>query len=227
MYTVYNTVYCVYTHIQVRTMYQIISPAAIIVSGPSGCGKTTLIKDLIRYKKELFSIKPTRVVYYYAIYQSVFDSMPGVEFIQGRPMSLEPFRTDEHVLIIIDDQMLELLNDEITATLFISSCHHDCNSVIIVTPNIFHQGKNARTISLNAHMMFLFANCRDRSSIGFLARQMYPRKSGILTEAFEDATRNKPYHYLCVDLSPHLRDEDLRLRTHILPYKKCIVYKPL
>ena len=112
---------------QVQTMYQIISPAAIIVSGPSGCGKTTLIKDLIRYKKELFSIEPTRVVYYYAIYQSVFDSMPGVEFIQGRPMSLEPFRTDEHVLIIIDDQMLELLNDEITATLFISSCHHDCN----------------------------------------------------------------------------------------------------
>ena len=208
-------------------MYQFISPAPFILSGPSGCGKTYLIRDLIRYKKELFSIEPTEVVYYYAIYQKIYDSMPGVEFIQGRPSSLERFQNNEHSLIIIDDHMLDLMNDKVTAALFIRGSHHYGVSVIIVSQNIFHQGKVSRTISLNTHYIFFFRSPRDSSIINRIASQMYPGKGGILIEAFEDATKNKPYNYLCIDLSPHLHDDNLRLRSHIFPHEECIVYKPL
>ena len=208
-------------------MYQIIAPAPILVSGPSGCGKTYLIRDLIRYKKDLFSIEPTEVVYYYAIYQEIYNSMPGVEFIQGRPSSLERFQNDEHSLIIIDDAMLDLVNDKVTASLFIRGSHHYGISVIIVSQNIFQQGKVSRTISLNTHYIFMFRSPRDSSIINRIASQIYPGKGGILIEAFQNATQNKLYGYLCIDLSPHLQDDNLRLRCHILPNEECIVYKPL
>jgi len=70
-------------------------------------------------------------------------------------------------------------------------------------------------MSLNARYMILFKNPRDVSQFANLARQMYPKTSQFVVEAYRDATR-EPYSYLLVDLRPE-QDEELRLRTNIFP----------
>ena len=101
--------------------------------------------------------------------------------------------------------------DETVAKLFTRGSHHKNVSVVYLAQNLFpKKNKFARTISLNAHYMFLFKNPRDATQFATLARQMYPDKSQFAVEAYKDATR-EPYSYLLVDVRPE-QDDDLRLR---------------
>jgi len=79
-----------------------------------------------------------------------------------------------------------------------------------------------RTISLNAQYIVLFKNPRDNSQFEHLARQLYPHTSRLAVEAYKNAT-TEPYGYLLVKLRSE-QDEDLRLRTHIFPSERQIVY---
>jgi hypothetical protein len=49
------------------------------------------------------------------------------------------------------------------ASLFTKKSHHRNISVMYIEQNLFHKGKNHRTISLNAHYMVLFKNPRDEA----------------------------------------------------------------
>jgi len=69
--------------------------------------------------------------------------------------------------------------------------------------------KFARTMSLNAHYMDLFKNPRCQSVCEL-------RETDVSkVDAYKDSSR-EPYSYLLVDLRPE-QDDDLRLRTNILP----------
>ena len=83
-----------------------------------------------------------------------------------------------------------------------------------LTQNLFPQGKNARTISLNAHYIIAFKNPRDALSVRILAQQAFPHKVPFVMESFQDAT-TRPYGYLLFDLHPST-PEEYRLRTNIL-----------
>jgi len=133
---------------------------------------------------------------------------------------LNDFDGSEPALLIIDDLMHE--TDETVAKLFTRGSHHKNVSVVYLAQNLFPKNKFARTISLNAHYMFLFKNPRDATQFATLARQMYPHKSQFAVEAYKDATR-EPYSYLLVDLRPE-QDDDLRLRTNIFPGETHYVY---
>ena len=80
---------------------------------------------------------------------------------------------------------------------------------------MFFQGKESRTISLNANYITVFANPRDKTQITNLSKQMYPGRSKFMREAYEDATKI-PYGYLFIDLKPSTPNE-LRLRARIFP----------
>ena len=69
-----------------------------------------------------------------------------------------------------------VMNDSSMMKVFTERSHHQNISVIFMTQNIFHQGKTARTISLNTQYMVLFENARDPQQIKTLAKQMYPDK---------------------------------------------------
>lgn len=135
---------------------------------------------------------------------------------RGRPQSFEDLiDTSKRNLIILDDLMSETANDKKISNLFTKGSHHKKLSVILVSQNLFHQGKESRTISLNAHYLILFKNPRDASQIAYLARQMFPEKPKYLQEAYKDAT-SKPYGYLFIDLKSNTPD-NFRLRTQIFP----------
>jgi hypothetical protein len=118
--------------------------------------------------------------------------------------------------------MTQCHSDERMTRLFSVGSSHNNLSIIFIVHNIFHHGKEMRNLSLNTHYMILFKNPRDSQQIATLARQMYPRNSQFLVEAYQDATK-QPHGYLFIDLKPKTNDQ-LRIRTGILPGDTHYVY---
>jgi len=194
-------------------------PFTGIVCGPTGCGKTRWIFRLIENADKIIVPKPSKILYCYGEYQTLFAKYSQVEFNEGLP-DISKFDGKEPTLLIIDDLM-----DETNANvekIFTRMSHHRNISVLYIAQNMFPKNKHARTISLNAHYMVLFKNPRDAGQFAVLARQMYPSGSQFAMEAYKDAT-DLPYGYLLVDLKPDT-DERFRLRTNIFPEELTHVY---
>ena len=199
----------------------LLHPFTCIVSGPSGSGKTSLVKSII--DKNVIQPRPTRILWLYAEDQPLYHGMKNVEFVQGIPDDLGTrFEKRHNNLVILDDLMTQCHSDERLTRLFSVGSHHRNLSVIFIIHNLFHYGKEMRTVSLNSHYIILFKNPRDRLQISTLARQMYPGQSQILIEAFQNATQ-EAYGYLLIDLKP-TTNELHRIRTGILPNDTPIVY---
>ncbi|KMQ81740.1 hypothetical protein RF55_25379, partial [Lasius niger] len=190
-----------------------------LVSGPTGSGKSVFVKKMLEH--HMFHPWPDKVIYCYGVYQPLFNSMKDVIFEEGLPSYLNQI---QNALIIVDDLMTELSGDSRLSNLFTKGSHHRYISIIFIVQNLFHQGKEMRTIHLNCHYMTLFKNPRDKSQVMHLARQMFPGKSKAFQEIFQDAT-HPAYGYLFLDLRPETEDR-LRMRSGIFPGDKHYVYEP-
>jgi len=200
-----------------------VTPFTCIVSGPTQCGKTSWVARLLREKDYQFSAVPQNIVWCYGTWQKAYEGLGSVvnKWVEGLP-DLEDFDADVNNLVIIDDLMSE--TDERVTKLFTKGSHHKNISVIYLVQNLFNKGKEHRTISLNAHYMVLFKNPRDANQVNHLAKQMYPKNTKFLLEAFKDAT-SEPHGYLLIDLKQATED-DLRVRTHIFEGEIMEVYVP-
>ena len=159
----------------------------------------------------------------YVADQPLYKGLKGVEFYRGiSEDTKERFNPKEENLLIIDDIMTQWHSDERMTRLFSVGSSHKNLSVIFIVHNLFYQGKEMCNISLNAHYIPLFKIPRDSQQISSLARQMYPRKSQFLIEAYQDATK-KPHGYLFIELKPKTKDQ-LRTRTGILPSDTHYIY---
>ena len=67
--------------------------------------------------------------------------------------------------------------------------------------NLYYQGKESRTMSLNNQYLVIFNNPRDQQQIIVLARQMYPGQSEKFLNTYRMAS-SKPFGYLLRDLKP-------------------------
>ena len=97
--------------------------------------------------------------------------------------------------------MSEASNDKRICDLFTKGTHHHNLSVICLVQNLYYQGKESRTMSLNSQYLVLFNNPRDQQQVMVLARQMYPGQSEKFLSSYKMAT-SKPYGYLAIDLKP-------------------------
>ena len=194
-------------------------PFTCLIAGPSGCGKTTFVKQLLDHKERMISPVPERVVWHYGEWQPMYDTMIGVEFMEGLP-DLKTLDKKRKTLIIIDDLMAEA-DKSVTALFTKKSSHHNL-SVLFLVQNLFDKNTEMRTISRNAKYLVLFKNPRNVSQINALAYQMYPRHVKFLQEVYEDAT-SKPHGYLLIDLRQDTA-EQYRLRTDIMPDEDTFVY---
>lgn len=86
-------------------------PFTMLVSGPTGSGKSFFVKDLIQHKQDMFSTIPDKIVWFYGIYQSMYDEIQDVTFIEGLPSKYRDF-LGSHTLFVIDDLMSECGNDK-------------------------------------------------------------------------------------------------------------------
>ena len=203
-------------------------PFTCVIAGPTQCGKTVFLEKLLTYAKELIKDPPEHILWFYGEYQPLYTKLAktlgdNIQFIEGVPQSFDDtLNIARRNLIILDDLMNETANDKKISSLFTKGSHHKNLSVILVTQNLFNQGRESRTISLNSHYLILFKNPRDAAQISYLARQMFPEKPKYLQEAYKDATHT-PYGYLFIDLKGNTL-ETFRLRTQIFPGETQYVY---
>jgi hypothetical protein len=97
-------------------------------------------------------------------------------------------------------------------------------SVLLITHNIFQQGRFCGTISLNAKYTVALKNVRDKNQFLYLARQVHPEDSDSLNRAYIDATE-KPHGYLILDCTGYKRPaavSNQRLSGRVSP----IIYVP-
>ena len=131
-------------------------------------------------------------------------TIPGIEFVKGIPANIENEQFLNPAiknLIVIDDLMSEATNDKRIWDLFTKGSHHRNLSVICLVQNLYYQGKESRTMSLNSQYLVLFNNPRDQQQITVLARQMYLGQSEKFLSTYRMAT-SKPFGYLLIDLKP-------------------------
>jgi molybdopterin-guanine dinucleotide biosynthesis protein len=193
-----------------------------MAAGPTSSGKTVLIRRILKHHKSIIyfkgmSIEKLKVLWAYGQWQNQYDEeIPNVEmrYVEGLP-SEEEILSDKPHIIIIDDLMSELGSDKKLTNLFTKGSHHNDISVIFISQNIFHQGSQMRTISLNCHYMLLMKNPRDKAQIMALAAQIYPNNNKFLIEAFNDATKSQ-FGYIKVDMKQDTPD-NLRVQTRITP----------
>lgn len=174
--------------------------------GPTSSGKTMLAKKLIDAAEYMVSPPPEEIIYNYSVYQPIYDEMRGrVIFSEGiTPIEQIP-KDFKHRLWILDDQLYTAQDSQQIVDTFIKYSHHLNISIVLLTQNLFSQGKHFRTMSLNTQYMFLLKSARDSSTVQSLARQIYPNNTKFLSECYTDAV-SKPYGFLFIDLKPHSND---------------------
>ena len=197
-------------------------PFTCIVAGCTQSGKTVWVKSLLENVQKTISPPPQRIIWCYGQRQtSYFDmmrTMPGIEFNQGIPEDIDNadyLDVSQRNLIVLDDLMAQSGKDKRIADLFTKGSHHRNLSIIYIVQNIFHQGKEMRNISLNAHYIVLLSSPRDKQQISMLARQINPGKVQEFMRSYDDAT-SRPHGYLMLDLKP-TTDDQQRLKTNVLP----------
>ena len=178
-------------------------PFNAIISGPSQCGKTEFVKKFLNNLSTLVDVEFQEIIWYFG------ESHPKLSNVnpdstlrcrEGLPQPSDfppPFLPR---LLVVDDLMQESGNT--LGKLFTRMSHHRNLSVIYITQNLFHQGRDCRDMSLSAHYLVLFKCPRDATQIHYLSRQLYPERPKFVMEAFRDATA-KPHGYIFIDLKQH------------------------
>ena len=196
-------------------------PFTCMVSGMTGCGKTTWVKRLLEHREHTIRPTPQRIIWFYSIWQPAYNEMqqniPAIQFVRGIPPTIENddyFDVSVRNLVVIDDQMSTASKDKQVINMFTQGSHHRNLSVIYLVQNLFHQGKGNRDISLNCHYLVIFKNPRDKLQVLTLAKQMYPRKTHVFLDKYEEAV-SRPFGYLFIDLKSTTPDH-CRLRTNVL-----------
>jgi len=157
-------------------------------------------------------------------------AVPSLKVLPKRDVINEDVPTDfanargRPCLVILHDLLNDVYSKQV-CDLFTKGSHHRNICVILITQNLFHQGRFCRDISVNAKYLVLLKNVRDKNHFIFLARHIYPESSASLYKAYLDATQ-RSHGDLFVDLSQDT-DDRLRFRTDIFPTGQTIVYTPI
>ena len=196
-------------------------PFSLVAAGPSGSGKTYLVRDILEHHKSTIcdiNKDIIKVIWCHGIWQEIYSkAIKNVDF-----KYLEDLPTEEEVIgydiIVIDDLMSEISNNEYVLSLFTKGSHHNNQSVIFLTQNLYHKGGIIRNLNRNTQYLLLFKSPRDKMQIYALARQTYPNESKFFISAYEQAT-SQPHGYLLADYKQDT-PENLRLKTRIIPCKE-------
>jgi hypothetical protein len=195
-----------------------IHPFTMTIAGPTGSGKTLWVKTLLENKQiEPF---PVNIIWCYSQWQKAYEDLQknfNIKFYKGLPLDLmNMFSQITTNLVITDDLMAGATRSRDVCDLFTKGLHLRNLSIICLLQNLYYQGRENRTMSLNTQYMELFKNPRDQQQIAVLARQMYPNDSDRMLQIYKEAT-HEPYGYLFVDLKPETPDSE-RLKTDIFKH---------
>lgn len=205
------------------------SGSPMMIVGPTNSGKTCWVMRLLSY--QMFTQPVKSIMYCYGVHQKAYEEIKkkglvtsNITFRQGLPNKSdldEMYDGDFHV-IVLDDMMEDIVKSKEMQQLFTKYCHHLNMTAIFLSQNLFQQGPHARSISLNSHVIVLFANKRDESQIRTFARQIYPTKWKRFIEAYEKSMALE-YSYLVIDCTPS-HPREIKVRSCIFPGETSYTY---
>jgi len=136
-----------------------------IVSGPSCSGKTSFVRRFLEnFRNHCTEPKFAGwVVWCYGKKRAVLSHLPiNIRIHEGVPEDFG-ITNGEPSLVILDDLLTDLYSKQV-CELFKRGSHHRNLSVILITQNLFHQGRFCRDISLNAHYIVALKTSEIRNS---------------------------------------------------------------
>ena len=174
--------------------------------GTSGSGKTVFINDMLQMK--IFQPSFDRIVYFYKHFQIIYDTMmqsiAGIEFIQGVDFELvENSPADGTKYLPIFDDSLDILSKSEKFNEIATAGRHRNLNFVYIKHNLFHRNKTGRDAELQTTHIVLFKSPRDVQQIDILGRQLGLGKQ--LKQWYGDATQ-EPYGHLMIDLRPSSPD---------------------
>ncbi|KAG0712166.1 hypothetical protein GWK47_019074 [Chionoecetes opilio] len=159
----------------------------IFVVGASGSGKTELVTRIVeKYTCKFYRVLICGTGHHHPIQDipDLRDKVTVSKEIVDPETVIDPLQKKKGLLIVYDDNLLRAVNDETVANVFIKGRHLGI-SAIMISQNLFMQGRYARSISLNC-THFLLLKQRDLGQIGTLGRQLYGReKSKVFLSAYK------------------------------------------
>lgn len=209
------------------TTMKFVHPFTALIAGPSGVGNSSFSLQLINNLDNMVDTEIHRIIWCFSEENSLrahsaIDEKQRRKIIYSKGMPTD-FNNDDDVatLIVLDDLMNETDN-VLVSTLYSRGSHHNNQSVLLITQNVYHKGSYMRDISLNTKYMVLFKNVRDQCQVRYLLRQISPDGAKELLRVYKDATAI-PFNYLLIDLTTDTHD-GLRYRTSIFNPEYCTVY---
>jgi len=182
---------------------------------------------LIKNRKEIINKEIKTIIYVYTDYQNVFHELQ--EQVPEIIFTTDIFQVENLIndatLIIVDDKMDSITkgkDKDLMINFFIKGCHHRNCSIVLLIQNNFEPG--LRTISINSLYRVFFDQPADVSSIVSIAKQMFPKQSQYLLNAYEKAT-SKRYGYLFFALHP-ASNKQFKVRSNLYPSSDCEIYVP-
>lgn len=184
-------------------------------------GKSRFVWDLIQ--SPMFDTDIHDIIVCYTEWQSLYEKMKDrCRFHRGL-IDSDDLDPSYHNLIILDD-LLGSAEDPRVEQLFIRGAHHKNASVILITQNLFAQGKRYRTCALNSSYICVFKSPRSISQIKVLQSQIFPTHKNFLVDSYLEACK-QPYRCLFLDMKPDTPDF-MRVRGRILDTESQDVYVP-
>ena len=199
------------------------TPFRLIVAGPSGAGKTQLVKEIV--DNEFYSSPIDKIVYCYPGYldevpaefeQTVtyHSGIPGKDYLSALPKG---------TLLILDDMMVECCDNEDVGILFTVIARKRNISVILMTQNIYQQGKQFRTLRLNATHLALF-KFRSANDVNLRMIRDLGLTNHISRQLLQKATCER-YTYILIDVHPNRQYDFGCIRANIFEKNFPIYYK--
>ena len=117
-------------------------------------GKSQFVFNFLKHRLELIDHPPQYILYLYGENQPLFTQMaieiPDIQFIEGVPEDLDnlidPSRSG---LMVLDDLITEVSDAKWLTNLFVKGSHHKNLNVVLISQNLFQQGREMRTIGLD------------------------------------------------------------------------------
>jgi hypothetical protein len=167
-------------------------PFSCLLSGPSGSSKTSFCIRFLQNLNTLGTVADFsggNVWCNSEISAIPYGQLAGakhVRFHVGVPADFN--NNGEKPCLIILDYLLNTAYSKVVCDLFTKGSHHRNISLILITQNLFHQGKFCRDISLNAKYIVVLKHVRDREQLTHLARKVLPHDIKGLSDAYLNAT---------------------------------------
>lgn len=181
-------------------------PFTCQVSGPTNSGKTILVRRILKHHKLLFdkNVDKLNVLWAYSVWQDLYDEpiedSVDVFYLKGLP-SNEEVEENQTDILVIDDLMNQVRNNESFSDLFTKGRHRVKMGIIFITQNMFLQGSQMQNIRLNCLYYIGMKSLQTKKQLQYFAREILPGKLKHVMEAYDDATKDRPYTYIRIDLT--------------------------